>query len=113
MQLSSRLLVAGKTQGITWLQPSTLYFKLCLKSLSDFTELSGSLEADAWKLRLSRPQWLLMLHLYSTWCGKNHEVLNQHLVQDAMTRKLPSLVSSFKGSVVTDVEICRLSGGIL
>ena len=96
MQLSSRLLVAGKCQGITWLQPSTLYLKLCLISLSDFTEMGGSLEADTGKLRLSRPQWLLMLHLYSTWCG-NFEELNQHLVQDAMTRKLPTLVSIFKG----------------
>ena len=64
--------------------------------MSDFTEMGGSLEADTGKLRLSRPQWLLMLHLYSTWCG-NFEELNQHLVQDAMTRKLPTLVSIFKG----------------
>jgi hypothetical protein len=89
--------VTGKSQGITWLQPSTLYFKLSLLSMSDFTELGGSLEANACKVRLSRPQWLLLLHLYSTWSGSINQELNEYLLQDAMTRKLPSLVSNFKG----------------
>ena len=55
MQLSSRLLVTGKGQGITWLQPSTLYLKFNILSLSDLSsEVGGSFEADSWKLRLSR-----------------------------------------------------------
>lgn len=105
MQLSCRLLKSG--QGITWLHPCGVFFKAKKLLLSpippDWTAslLEATFELDAWKMRLSRPQWLLLLHVHSSWSSPCQLEVNNYILQDAMTKKLPSLHLAFKGFQLT------------
>ena len=106
IQLSSRLIMSSKNLAITWIQPSNVSLQLKKTSLSPSTplvlqmkskEISGSLEFDVFRMRLSRPQWLLLLHIYSTWFEKRiNGDLNPGLVDDAMTKKLANIVFTLK-----------------
>ncbi len=99
MQLTSRLMQGS--QGVTWLQPSSFYFrgsKLLIPIQGDnvsTSQWSLGLEMDAVKLRMSRPQWnLLVEHVLASWRSTSSKEPDGCVLQDAMRRKLPSIVTN-------------------
>ena len=100
MQLACKM--AKKNQSITWLQPSNMRAKV--KQLSfktseeNYPTLKVGLDIETLKLKSSRPQWLLLNYLASTWTSHSSSEINEKLLQDAMTSKLAVLGLLMKGA---------------
>jgi vacuolar protein sorting-associated protein 13B len=104
IQLASRLI--GKLgQVVTWLQPSNVQFGM--RTLQgdhlwprDMVNFDLSVDLQTCKVRMTRPQWLLLQHIATTWLNQScaGDITKTSLLEDAMTRKLPSIIGSFSGA---------------
>ena len=99
MHCSSRVLTSDD-QGVTWFQPANLQLKMSSLSLPNISNWSDdivrwnvSLQIETCKVRLSRPQSMVLYYIQSTWMQKDPSQIKlcPTIIQDAMTRKLPSL----------------------
>ena len=99
MHCSSRI-VTNDDQGVTWFQPSNFEMKMSSLLLPNLSSWSNdvprwhlNLQIESCKLRLSRPQSMVLRYIQSTWMVRDPSEVKSHptVVQDAMTRKLPSL----------------------
>ena len=100
MHLSCRVL-GNDDQGVTWFQPTNLEVKMAsllmpgssIWSSSDLVLRNLDINIEACKVRLSRPQSMVIHYILSTWREKDPSTIKlcPTLILDSMVRKLPSL----------------------